>query len=154
MKQEYWLNPLNKSGLLEALMNFLAGNAQIALEGDLSDCDFSGIEKNIVMESGELHRAYNDGKSDYKIFRLDKETIKPILEQVLPEDRLLNKIIHIQIQKNGQLQLLVGDYFHEECVSVGTLFTVKQLETLKENGLIKSYKTDAEAKAKYPWLKT
>jgi hypothetical protein len=153
MKQEYWLNPLNKTGLLEALMSFLAGDAQISFEGDLSGCDFSGIEKEISTESGELKRVYNDGNSDYMIFRLDKETIQPILEQVLPEDRLINKIIHIQIQKNGQLQLLIGDYFHDECISVGTLFTVKQLETLKENGLIKSNKTSAETKTKYPWLK-
>jgi hypothetical protein len=135
-------------------MEFLSGDLQIAFEGDLSDCDFSAIENHIVTESGELHRAYHDGKSDYMIFRLDKETIKPILEQVQPEDRLLNKIIHIQIQKNGQLQLLVGDYFHDECVSVGPFITATLLETLKEMRKIKSYRAVDETKAKYPWLKT
>ena len=146
------MEPLKKSKMLEALMIALAGDAQIAFEGDLSDCDFSALEKYIVSEFGELHRVNGENESDYKVIQLDEDTINPILEQVLPEDRFISKIEHIQIQKNDQLQLLVGDYFHNECISVGPLVTVELLESLKKKGLIRGYKTDAEAKAKYPWL--
>ena len=153
MKQEYWITPIDKPGVLKTLMIALTGDSQIALEGNLSDCDFSEIEKDSVDESGELHRVNEDKQSDYKIFRLNENTINSILEQVLPEDRLINKIEHIQIQKNNQLQLLVGDYFHNECVSVGPLVSVELLEIMKEKNLIEGYQTDAEAKEKYPWLK-
>jgi hypothetical protein len=73
------------------------------------------------------------------------------LEQVLSEDRLSDDIEHIQIQRNGQLQVLIGDNFHDECVSVGPSITIELLEGLKSQGIIKDYQTDAEAKARFPW---
>ena len=152
MKQEYWIQPRDKVNLLKALMEELAGEAQILFEGDLSKCNFSKISNKATHISGELHPAVKGDESLFKVFVLDNESLNQILEQILPDNRFIEKIEHIQIQKNGELQVLIGDNFHDECISVGPLVPVKLLEKLKNSGVIEGYQTDSEAKAKYPWF--
>ena len=152
MKQEYWVQPKDKAKLLKALMEELAGEAQILLEGDLSDCDFSNINNRTTEISGELHQTDKGDKTSIKVLALDNESMNQILEQVLANDRFIEKIDHIQIQKNSELQVLIGDNFDDECISVGPLVSVKLLESLKDSGVIEGYQTDAEARAKYPWF--
>lgn len=149
MKQAYWIQPKDKAKLLAAMMEELADGSQILFEGDFTGCDFTKVEKKITSISGEL-QPVNEDEFSVKVFELDSESVKRILEQILPEKRFEKKIRHIQIQKNGELQFLVGDNFHEECISVGPLITVEFLDNLKSKGVIEGYQTDAEAKAKYP----
>lgn len=132
-------------------MRALVGDSQIALEGNLASCDFSKVEDYRVTAFGELHRVDDGRESDYQVFELNRESLGPLLEQVLSEDRLSEDIEHIQIQRDGHLQVLIGDNFHDECVSVGPSITIELLEGLKSQGIIKSYQTDAEAKARFPW---
>lgn len=134
-------------------MRALVGDSQIALEGNLATCDFSKVEDYRVTSFGELHRVDDGRESDYQVFELNSDTLEPLLEQVLSEDRLSDDIEHIQIQRNGQLQVLIGDNFHDECVSVGPAITIGLLEGLKSQGIIRSYQTDAEAKARFPWFR-
>lgn len=129
-------------------MRLLAGNAQISFEGDLSECDFSQLEE-VDVSFGEIRCSNDSNQSNHKILNLTTEAIKPILKQILPKGRVVHKIQEIKIQKNNELQFLSGDNFHNECISVGPLVKKAFIEELKDNGLIRSFQTDVEAKAKY-----
>ncbi len=148
MQQKYWINAIDKPGLLVALMRLLADEAQISFEGDLSECDFSDIEE-INYDIGEINCYNNTDQTNLKIFHLTQKSIKPILKQILPKGRVVHKILQIKIQKNNEIQFLSGDNFHNECISVGPLVPVDFLEELKAKGTIRSFVTDAEAKEKY-----
>jgi len=134
-------------------MRTLVGDSQIAFEGDLTSCDFSKVENYRVTAFGDLHRVHDGEESGHQVFELNSDTLERLLEQVLFEDRFLHEIEHIQIQRNGQIQVLIGDNFHDECVSVGPSITVGLLEGWKSQGIIKGYQTDAEAKARFPWFR-
>ncbi len=138
--------------MLAELMKNLAGEAFITFKGDLTECDFSEIGEVAPSAEGEITKRIKWDDVGFIVLPLNQETIKPILKQILPNGRVVHKIEEIQIEKDGQLQFLSGDNFHNDCISVGPLVTVGMLDHLKSKGLIKSYVSNAEAKAKYPWL--
>lgn len=146
MQKTYWINVRDKPAFLVSIMNELAGSdSQMLFEGDLTECDFIGIGKSEL--SGELF-VCNKGAS-FVVLPLINENIKPILNQVLPYGRVVHKIEHILIQKNGAIQLIVGDNFHNECVSVGPEVSLEFLSSLKESGIVRGMQTEAEVRAKY-----
>lgn len=75
MKQEYWVTPLDKPGLLEVFMRALVGDSQIALEGNLATCDFSKVEDCRVTAFGDQHRVDDGRESDYQVFELNSESL-------------------------------------------------------------------------------
>ena len=83
------------------------------------------------------------------VLPLREKYIKSILNQVLPYARVVHKISHIQIQKNESIQLLIGDNFHNECISVGPEVSFSFLENLKDAGIIRSFLSDEDARKKY-----
>ncbi|MEN8221199.1 MAG: hypothetical protein ABFS56_33580, partial [Pseudomonadota bacterium] len=81
--------------------------------------------------------------------KLTENNIKPILKQIQPSGNFIKKVSHIQIIKGNKIQVLIGDNFHNECISVGPLVTQNFLSVLKIKGLIRYYYTSAEVKSKY-----
>ena len=152
MKQQHWVTPKDKLRLLDAFLKLLVGDAQVSFEGDLSRCDFSGLEEYKISPFGELHRINTEPGSDYAAYALDGDSIEVIARWLVNPDCAIEAIDHIQIQKEGALQVLIGDNFDDECVSVGPLVSVEILERLLSEGIISGYETDAEAKAEYPWF--
>jgi hypothetical protein len=134
MIQAFWLDPRDKPALLIILMKALAGDAHIAFEGDLSDLDFS----QIADATASLHRESPESET-MVVLPLEIDTIKPILDQVLPEGRIVKKIVAIQIEKSGQVEFMAGDNFHRECVSVGPAVKQSLLQELVARGIIRSY---------------
>ncbi len=146
MQKTYWINVRDKPAFLVSVMKELAGSdSQILFEGDLTKCDFSGIGKSEL--TGELF-VCNKG-APFVVLPLSNENIKPILNQVLPYGRVVHKIEHIQIQKNGAIQLMVGDNFHNECISVGPEVSLELLSSLKGSGIVRRMQTESEVRAKY-----
>jgi len=148
MEQRYWINARDKLGLLVALMHELASNnSQIILEGNLTSFDFTKIEQYKMASSYKC-----DSDTNVISLQLTEGNIKPILKQIQSAGKFVHEIRNIQIRKNDEIQLLVGDNFDNECISVGELVSFEFLSTLKDNGIVRKIQTDAEAKAKYPWL--
>ncbi len=146
MEQIYWINARDKPAFLVAVMKELSGDeSYIEFQGDLSRCDFSDVGG--VPVAADVNR--RDKGALKVVLALTTGNIKPILKQVLPEARVVHQIENISITKNNEEQLLIGDYFHNECISVGPMLSIEFLSTLKENGIIREIQTDAEAKAKY-----
>lgn len=146
MKKTYWINARDKPAFLVAMMRVLQGHtSQIGFEGDFSSCDFSKIKK--IDPFGELGKI--DDGTEYSALLLTEETINPILKQILPEGRVVHKIRHIQIQVDGELQLLIGDNFDNECISAGPAVSYELLSELKKRGIIRSIESDESVKEKW-----
>lgn len=87
--------------------------------------------------------------ASFVVLPLINENIKPVLNQILPYGHVVHKIQHIQIQKNGAIQLMVGDNFHNKCISVGPEVPLELLSSLKESRIVREILTDSEVRVKY-----
>jgi hypothetical protein len=98
-QDRYWLVARDKPALLTLMMRFLAGDAHISFEGDLSHCGFPPSIPRIDEQQSILRRHTAYPKLDFVTLALESDTIRPILDVVLPGRRYLDDIFHIQIEK-------------------------------------------------------
>ncbi len=152
MQKNYWIQPIEKIIFLKEIIKFLNGNAIISLEGTLSEFDVSSCTLTEMNSTYELHQVNTPENSDFIVMAMDQNFIKAFFRFLKNDDILHTKVEFIQIEINGELQFLAGDYFHRECISVGPLVTANFLNKLKDQKIIKTFQTDVKAKAKYPWL--
>ncbi len=133
-------NPVvrDKPGFLRRLMDELAGDARISLEGDLSHCRFSDDLIVSREETDVLKRNTLLPRQDFVVLRLTTETATPILKQVMAAG-LKRAIIHVQIERNGVLELGAYDNFHPECVVTGPGVTAALLEELKSKSVLRAF---------------
>lgn len=145
MNERLWINARDKLGFLAAIMHELSGDySQIILEGELSQFDFSGIDASEIVDEYRC-----DPDTSVVSLALTERTAKEILRQIQPHGGFVQRVRHIQIRVNDEIQLLVGDHFDNECISVGQLVPVEFLSRLKAKRIVRAIKTDAEARAKY-----
>jgi len=137
--EHYWLIARDKPGLLIAMMRALSGQAHIAFEGDLSHCDFTALPHIAEGAVVGVARASPYTRLDFVIMPLETDTIRPILDQVLPKARVVHEIIHIQIVKHGQLMFGAYDNFHPECIMCSLHVPVTLLENLHHRGVLRAY---------------
>jgi hypothetical protein len=135
----YLIDARDKPGLLVAFMKEFASNARITFEGNLSKCDFSAFPTAAFEPDGAFKRNTTIPRHDYIVLPLSDETIKPIMAQVLPKGRCVHDIIHIEIEKKGELVLSACDNFHPECTWT-PLSAEPILRRLKEKQVIRSYR--------------
>ncbi len=149
MNKKFWITPVDKGAFLRALLFELAGSAQVAIEGDLGEIDFSHLP--LLKEiDGEIAPAHSE-ENQFAVLALEANSVEPIIEALLAGERLSQNIEHIQVQKYGELQALIGDYFHEECVSVGEAVGEPLLRQLVLEGVIKRFETPEQVRARSPW---
>lgn len=139
MTTQYWIDPRDKPGLLRAMMQTLAGDARISFEGNLSRCAFSDTLKPSAHETEALRRATAAPELDFEVLPLEPDSVKPILDVVLPNRRYLDDIVHIQIERHHELQFGSYDNFHRECVVCGTGVETSLLDHLKSSGVIRAW---------------
>ncbi|MBN1437539.1 MAG: hypothetical protein JW936_10740 [Sedimentisphaerales bacterium] len=143
MRQAYWLDPRDKPGLLMAVMRQLAGNAHLALEGyedDMAEMSFDqiqGVREGIVPP----FRHEYDEKAKFVVLPLEADTMPLIMQEILPEGRIVHKVGAIQIEKNGAIEFLVGDNFDQECVSAGPGVPEQLLRDLVVSGVLRAYRS-------------
>ena len=120
------------------MMRFLAGDAQIVFEGDLTRCEFPPTIPRVSEDRSILKRQTLTPKLDFLILGLEQDTISAILDTVLPHNRYIEDIIHIQIAKDGNLSFGCYDQFDSECI-VCSGVTTEFLDVLLSQGIIKSW---------------
>jgi hypothetical protein len=136
----YWPVARDKPGLLIAMMRHLAGDAHISFEGELSCCSFPSSLKPSGEETSALRRSTSHPEQGFVVLALTPESVRPILDVVLPDNRYLNDIIHIQIEKAGKLQFGSYDNFHHECiVGFPPGVTPELLNRLQSSGVVRSW---------------
>ncbi|MCW5554960.1 MAG: hypothetical protein KIS67_22700 [Verrucomicrobiae bacterium] len=123
----------------------LAGdNVLISLEGDLAQCRF--LDDMVISwdETANLKRQTRVPKDDFIVLRLTSETVGPIFEQVAAVG-LARAIVHVQIERNGVIELGAYDNFHPECVVTGSGVSPTLLDELKEERIIRDYQIAASS---------
>lgn len=141
----YWTVARDKPGLLIAMMRHLAGGAHISFEGDLSRCVFPPSLSPSLDETPALRRQTLVPRQDFVVLSLTPESVSPILDVVLRDSRHLADIIHIQIEKAGQLQFGSYDKFDERCiVGFSPGVTPELLNQLQLSGVIRSWSVPHE----------
>ncbi len=83
---------------------------------------------------------------DFVVCPLETETIGQILLEILPNGRVVHEIIHIQIEKDGQIAFGSYDNFHPECLVAGPTVPKSLLEELKEKGILRSFEEIPDSK--------
>lgn len=135
----YWLVARDKPALLTHMMRLLAGDAHISFEGDLSGCSFPDSVRRVPVQSSSLHRQCVYPDLDYVILQLEHDTVRPILDTVLPGNRFMEEIVHIQIAQHGTLQFGSYDNFHHDCIVCFQAVPTKFLDELQQRGIIRSW---------------
>ncbi len=121
--------------LLGTLLRHFAGNAQISLEGDLSQCDLQGIQGMAKYEPK------NCGSGEGVILPVELSTLDDIIRQILPRAGVRNRIVYIGIEKDGKPVFNSYDGFSKGFVllttGVGEIF----VKDLVVNRIISNYET-------------
>ena len=131
-----------KTEFLHRLMLELAGNAHLSLEGDLSRCWLTDDLAPNRNETAVLKRNTTAPVQDFVVLRLTRETVDPIFKQVVAAG-LKRAIIHVQIERDGVLELGAYDHFQRECVVVGPGISPALLDELTKTNVLWGFKAAA-----------
>ena len=138
-QDRYWLVARDKPGLLTHMMRFLAGDAHICFEGNLSRCGFPASIPRLAEGKSVLRRQTVSPQLDFATLALEPDTLRPILDVVLPANRYMDDIIHIQIEKHRELQFGSYDQFHHECIVCFHGVPTEFLDELKQKGILRAW---------------
>jgi hypothetical protein len=127
----------DKRLLLLAMMEELAGDAHISFEGDFQGLRLLSMPGASQDETAALKQNTRWPKQDYVILALEPSMGKSIISAI--GGTVPNAIIHIQIEKNGQLQFGAYDNFHPECIFFGMGVKQAVLETLVSQIIMRPY---------------
>ena len=136
MQKQSWRATHDGPGLLVAVMKALAGGARISFEGDLSRCRLSELPLATSAETPVLERSTLWPRQDFVVLPLEPDIIQPILDRVLPENRVLSDVRHIQIEKGGLLQFGSYDSFSPGCLCCGPAVPIGILDELRLKGIL------------------
>ncbi len=123
---------------LRRIMRELAGGALLSLEGDLSSAEFP--EQAVASRGpiGLLRRNTIAPPLDFLVLRLEPEFADQIFSQV-SRIGLRDRIVHVQIEKSGQLELGAYDNFHAACVVTGGAISAHLLAELRAAGVVREF---------------
>jgi hypothetical protein len=130
------------------MMEHLAGDAHISFEGDLSDVVFPEELGGSSEETEVLKRNTLAPRQDFIVLPLKPDTVEPILKVVLRDYRFQNRIVHIQIEREGRLEFGAYDNFDPDGVVCFCGVPDALLDRLMTNGVLASYMTPAELEAR------
>jgi hypothetical protein len=124
----------DKRRFLAAALSELAGDAQVSFEGDLSMTSLSDVPGASNNETQVLKRGTLWPKQDFVVLPLEIEMVLPIMAAV--GGTVPRGLIHVQVQKEGRLQLALYDNFDPNCMFLGPGLTPSFIATLQEAGVL------------------
>jgi hypothetical protein len=124
----------DKRRFLAAALAELAGVAQVSFEGDLSSTSLFDVAGASSDETQVLKRNTLWPKQDFVVLPLEAEMVGPIMAAV--GGTVPRGLIHVQIQKEGRLQLGLYDDFAPKFMFFGPGLTPTFFATLQEAGVL------------------
>lgn len=125
----------DKPGLLLAIMEKLGGSVHISLEGDMHGFNLDKFSGALDKETPILKRNTIWPRQDFVVVPLESsmgQKIFPALSGAVPQ-----RIIHIQIEKDGVLQFGAYDNFDPACFFWGPALNQEFVESLVSRGILK-----------------
>jgi hypothetical protein len=135
----YWVDVRDKPAFFVAAMRLLAGGARVSLEGNLSGLDLESVAGVTNEESPILPRQTLVPRQDFVVLPVEPETISAIATRT-PGARLVGDVEHIQMEKNGRLEVGLYDIFDPDSSWAGEAFSVGLLDQLKEKGILRGWR--------------
>jgi hypothetical protein len=127
---------------LSRLIAHIEGDAIMSMEGDLSRCSFDEIEGYQTEAVGPLKKItlWSTGRHDFAIMPISQTNRSKIIESILPRIGVKSHVWHIEIAQNGIKLFGAYDSFDPECVVLDHRMGEGILETMRNEGIIHSYK--------------
>jgi hypothetical protein len=127
----------DKSRLLLAMMEKLAGGAHVSFEGDLQGLKLLSIPGASEEPTTVLKRNTKWPKQDFAIVPLEPSMERQIIAAI--GGTVPAAIIHIQIEKDGQLQFGAYDNFHQECIYFGNAVKEAVIQSLVSQNIMRPF---------------
>jgi hypothetical protein len=127
----------DKRRFLAAALAELAGVAQVSFEGDLSNTSLFNVAGASSDETQVLKRNTLWPKQDFVVLPLEAEMVGPIMAAV--GGTVPRGLIHVQVQREGRLQLGLYDNFDPKCMFFGPGLTPTSFATPQEAGILKHW---------------
>lgn len=124
----------DKRKFIVAAMTELAGNAHLSLEGDLHDMPILNLAGVSGVETSILKRNTLWPLQDFVVLPLEPDLIKTIVAGI--GGTVPRRILHIQIAKNGNLELGLYDNFDPNTSFFGSGLTTKFFSQLESEGIL------------------
>ncbi|HET7872797.1 MAG TPA: hypothetical protein VFL42_09825 [Terriglobales bacterium] len=124
----------DKTALLLALMEQLAGNAHMSFEGDLKAFSILKFPASGYTETTVLKRHTIWPKQDFVVVPLEASSGPAILNAI--GGRVPRRIMHFQIEKAGVLEFGAYDSFDPECLFFGPALQGPFQESAISRGLV------------------
>jgi hypothetical protein len=120
----------------------MVGDAHISLEGGTTVLGLATVDAAAQEETSVLRRNTLEPRQHFFIVPLESETLLAIWRGI--GGTIARDVLHIQIEKNGQL--VFGDYdrFHPECVKFGPAFPTVLIDLLIENRVLERFRRDLD----------
>ena len=130
-----------KVPFMVAMVEALAGDALLSLEGDLADVwpDIVAMPGTQFDEIGILKRNTIWPRQDFAILPVEPETVDYLVRKILHRIGLKRRVIHILVAKKGQLQLESYDNFDGE-IRVGSAVPRDVMQRLLDDRVIRSFR--------------
>jgi hypothetical protein len=135
-KHQFW-KILDKPRFLIAAMKELAGAAHVSFEGDLRATKLSKLSNASDAESLVLKRNTLSPKQDFIVVPLETDLIGAISSAI--GGTIPKSILHIQIEKNGRLELGLYDNFQPKAIFFGPALSPSFLEHLQAEGVVREW---------------
>ena len=127
----------DKRRFLVAVFQQLAGSAFVSFEGDLSGTTLVGATGASGDETEVLKRNTLWPKQDFVVLPLEAETIGSIAAAV--GGTVPRSILHIQVEKDGRLELGLYDNFAPKGMFFGPAVTPPFISALQNEGVLSSW---------------
>jgi hypothetical protein len=133
---KFW-RVLDKRRLLLAMMEQLAGGAHVSFEGDLRGLTLLSIPGASNEPTAALKRNTRWPKQDFVVVPLEPSMDQRIIAAI--GGTVPGAIIHIQIEKDGQLQFGAYDNFYPECIYFGSAVKEGVIQSLVSQNIMRPY---------------
>jgi hypothetical protein len=124
----------DKRRFLMAALRELAGSAFVSFEGDLSGTALTGAIGASDEETKALKRNTLWRKQDFVVLPLEAETVGSIMAAV--GGTVPRSILHIQVEKDGRLELGLYDNFAPKGMFFGPAVTPQFIGTLQNEDVL------------------
>jgi hypothetical protein len=125
----------DKPGLLVAILEKLGGAVHISFEGDLRGFGLDEFPCASDKETPILKRNTIWPKQDFLVVPLESSMGQKLLSAI--SGAVPQRIIHIQVEKDGVLQFGAYDNFDPACLFWGPALNQDFLESLARRGILK-----------------
>ena len=135
---------------IQALVEALAGNAYLSLEGDLSRCaaDIERVPGMSRQGTATLRRNTLVPQGDFAILPIEPTTQERIICRILPRVGVHCRVWHVCLQKDDALQFAAFDTFQYSYA--GDAIPEELLKTLVDRGVLRSYQRVENGAAALP----